>query len=316
VASGSGLVRSFFIGDCRIGTGLVPISAEKGKLGMIRVAAAAFAAMLAACAMARAQTQTPVERGGYLINTIMTCNNCHTPIGPGGPDFTKALSGGSALFDGPAFTVRAANITPDPETGIGKWSADEIKSTLATGARPNGVRLAAVMPTHFYKVITARDLDAIAAYLKSINPVRNAVQPPVYKIALAPEQVPGAGSQMTEADFTDPIKHGFYLATIGHCMECHTPLVQGHHDFANSLGKGGQEFKGPWGVTVSRNLTSSRTAGLGAWTDAEIKRAITQGVDKDGNRLKPPMGFGYYAHMTDADLGDVIAWLRTLPAKD
>ena len=69
-------------------------------------------------------------------------------------------------------------------------------------------------------------------------------------------------------------------------------------------------------MTVSRNLTSSKTAGLGAWTDAEIKRAITQGVDKDGNRLKPPMGFGYYAHMTDADLGHVIAWLRTLPAKD
>jgi mono/diheme cytochrome c family protein len=121
---------------------------------------------------------------------------------------------------------------------------------------------------------------------------------------------------MKEADFTDPVKHGFYLATIGHCMECHTPLIDGRHDFANSLGKGGQEFKGPWGVSVSRNLSSSKTAGIGGWTDAEIRRAITQGIDRDGNHLKPPMGFGYYARMTDADLSDVIAWLRTLPAKD
>src|SRR5580704_2614356 len=137
---------------------------------MIRVAAAGFAAVLAAGTMARAQT--PVERGGYLVNTIMTCNNCHTPIGPGGPDFTRALSGGSILFDVPAFTVRAANITPDPETGIGKWSADDIKTTLSTGARPNGARLAPVMPTDFYKVLTARDLDALAAYLKAVNPIR------------------------------------------------------------------------------------------------------------------------------------------------
>jgi mono/diheme cytochrome c family protein len=283
---------------------------------MIRIASAGLAAVLATGAVAQTQTQTPVERGGYLVNTIMTCNNCHTPIGPNGPDFTRALSGGSAVFDEPAFTVRAANITPDPETGIGKWSIDDVKTTLSSGARPNGVRLAPVMPTDFYKVITARDLDAIAAYLKTVNPVRNVVQPPVYKMALASEQVPNAGSPMTEADFADPIKHGFYLATIGHCKECHTPLVQGRHDFASSLGKGGREFKGSWGVSVSRNLTSSKTAGLGAWTDAEIKRAITQGIDKDGNRLKPPMGFAYYARMTDADLGDVIAWLRTLPPKD
>ena len=71
------------------------------------------------------------------------------------------------------------------------------------------------------------------------------------------------------------------------------------------------EFPGPWGVSMSRNITSSKTKGIGDWTDAEIKRAITQGIDKDGNKLKPPMGYQYYAHMTDADLDAVIAWLRT-----
>jgi len=114
----------------------------------------------------------------------------------------------------------------------------------------------------------------------------------------------------------DPMKKGFYLATIGHCMECHTPMAKGQHDWAADFARGGLEFPGPWGVSTSRNITSSKTKGIGGWTDAEIKRAITTGIDKDGNKLKPPMGYQYYAHMTDADLDAVIAWVRTLPPKE
>ena len=80
----------------------------------------------------------------------------------------------------------------------------------------------------------------------------------------------------------DKVKHGFYLATIGHCMECHTPMVHGAAASSRTLGKGGREFPGPWGTSVSRNITSSKTKGIGDWTDAEIKRAITQGMRKDG----------------------------------
>jgi hypothetical protein len=76
------------------------------------------------------------------------------------------------------------------------------------------------------------------------------------------------------------------------------------------------EFPGPWGKSVSRNISASKAKGLGAWTDAQIKTAITTGVDKDGQHLKGPMGFPYYAHMTDADLGDLIAYLRTVPAQE
>ncbi len=276
----------------------------------------AFAPMLAvlAASTSAAFSQSPVERGSYLVNSLMTCHNCHTPIGPNGPQFDRALSGG-LRFNDPAFEVTAANITPDPETGIGKWSADDIKKTLATGVRPNGVPLAPAMPTAFYRVLTARDIDGIAAYLKSVQPVSNRVAAPLYREVVAREDVPGAGQPMSEADFGDKVKHGFYLATIAHCMECHTPETGGRHDFS-LLGKGGREFKGPWGVSISRNLTSSKSAGLGNWTDAEIKRAITQGLDKDGSRLKPPMGFGFYAKMTGSDLDDVVAWLRTLPPKE
>ena len=61
-----------------------------------------------------------------------------------------------------------------------------------------------------------------------------------------------------------------------------------------------------WKGAVSRNITSHREQGLGAWSDAEIKRAITTGVSKDGSKLKPPMGYGYYAGMTGADDHDVV----------
>ena len=279
---------------------------------MERVFATAIAILVGSTMGAAAQSA--VERGSYLVNGLMTCNNCHTPIGPTGPQFDKALSGG-LRFNDEFFDVTAANITPDMDTGIGKWSVDDIKRALVKGVRPNGAPLANAMPTAFYPVLTAGDLDGIAAYLKSVKPVSNKVPAPVYKQTLPREEVPGATKQMSEADFGDKVKHGFYLATIAHCMECHTPETGGHNDF-NLLGKGGREFKGPWGVSVSRNLTSSKTAGLGAWSDADIKRAITQGVDKDGTHLKPPMGFAYYAKLTPGDLDDIVAWLRTLPPKE
>lgn len=266
-------------------------------------------------ASAGAQAQTPVERGSYLVNTIGTCQNCHTPAGPGGPVLDRAFSGGPQVWDTPMFTARGANITQDRETGIGAWSNAEIKKALVDGVRPNGVPIAPIMPTAYYIVLTERDRDAIAAYLKTVKAVKNEVPPPTYKMAITREIPPGAEKQMTEADLNDPVKKGFYLATFGHCMECHTPRAKGQTDFGR-LGAGGEEFPGPWGKSVSRNITSHREKGIGAWTDAQIKAAITQGVRPDGTKLKPPMGFGLYARMTDGDLNAVVAWLRTVPPQE
>jgi mono/diheme cytochrome c family protein len=127
---------------------------------------------------------------------------------------------------------------------------------------------------------------------------------------------PGGDKKFTEADISDKTKKGFYLATIAHCMECHTPMGPRGREFASKLGAGGFEFPGPWGVSVSRNITSSKTKGIGDWTDAEIKRAITTGVSKDGSKLKPPMGFHYYSTMTADDLDAIVAYLHTVPAKE
>ena len=279
---------------------------------MIRLATVSIAVFLIA-GVARAET--PIERGSYLVNTIMTCGNCHSPKGPpdviAGKDFSGGLS-----WDEPPFKVTASNITPDKDTGIGNWNDADVKKLLRTGLRPSGIPIASIMPTGFYDIISDDDMDAIVAYLRTIKPVSNKVPDPIYRMAASPQVFPGAEQPYTPAMLGDTMKRGFYLATIGHCMECHTPMVKGRHDWAADLGRGGFEFPGPWGVSVSRNITSSKSKGIGDWTAAEIKRAIIQGIDKEGNKLKPPMGYAYYAHMNDADLDAVIGWVRTLLPKE
>jgi mono/diheme cytochrome c family protein len=275
-----------------------------------------LAFIMTAAVSGQVMAQSAVERGSYLVNTVMTCANCHSPKGPPAAVAGKDFSGG-LRFNEPPFDVTAPNITSDKETGLGNWTDEQIKTLLLTGKNPLGVQEAEVMPTAFYPILTPQDLDAIVAYLRSLPPIKNKVPDPVYKIALPHHVFPGAEKAYSQADLNDKVKKGFYLVTIGHCMECHTPMMQGGGiDVANSLGKGGREFPGPWGVSKARNITSSKTAGIGDWSDAEIKTAITQGKRKDGTPLKGPMGYQYYAKMTDADLDAMVAYLRTVPAKD
>jgi mono/diheme cytochrome c family protein len=281
---------------------------------MIRLMLGFVAAMVVTSVVG---AQPAVERGKYLVNTIMTCANCHSPKGPPAAVAGKDFSGGLS-WDEPPFKVTAPNITQDKDTGIGNWTDAQIKTMLLTGKNPNGIQEAEVMPTAFYPILVPSDLDSIVAYLRTLTPVKNKVADPIYKMALRHHAFPGAEKAYSQADLNDKLKRGFYLATIGHCMECHTPFKAGGgpRDFANSLGKGGAEFPGPWGVVKSRNITSSKTAGIGDWTDAEIKEAIVHGKRKDGSKLIGPMGFQYYVNMTDADLDAVIAYVRTVPAKD
>jgi len=206
--------------------------------------------------------------------------------------------------------VRGSNITPDPETGIGSWSEADIKRALTEGVRPSGVPLAPQMPFAFYKILTPRDLDAVAAYIKSVAAVRNQVPPPVYKAAMHAELIPDGEKPIADEALRDPVKRGFYLATIAHCMECHART----QDHVNWNGKGGYTFKGPSGEVVARNISSHKTAGIGAWTDAEIKRALTQGIGRDGRAFKLPMARQvYFSKMTDDDVDAIVAWVRTIP---
>ena len=281
---------------------------------MLWFATICFALVAATFSSAQAQSDL-VKRGDYLVNGILTCGNCHSPKGPPAAIAGKDFSGGLS-WDEPPFKVTASNITQDKETGIGNWTDAQIKTALRKGLRPNGTPLAMIMPSDFYEIMTERDLDAVVAYLRTIKPVKNTVPAPIYKMQQVHQPFAGGEKPYTEAMMSDKVKKGFYLATIAHCMECHTPMGPRGREFATKLGTGGFKFPGPWGESVSRNITSSKEKGIGAWSDDEIKRAVTTGVDRKGNKLMPPMAYHSYATVTGADLDAVVAYLRTVPAKD
>ena len=152
-----------------------------------------------------------------------------------------------------------------------------------------------------------------------VKAIRNQVADPVYKAPVRRDSYPDAEAGFNNAMFADPVRRGAYLVTIGHCMECHSAWSRGVSDFKTGLGHGGRVFPphqgSPDGTpdSVAANITSDPTAGIGAWTDQEIARAVTHGMARDGRILKPPMGYAYYAGLKDADLADIIAYLRTVP---
>ena len=224
--------------------------------------------------MSPASGETLVERGAYLVNSVMVCHNCHTPRGPQGLDLSRALSGGSQIFDEPAFKVTGSNITPDKDTGIGNWSDAELKRFLVSGIRPNGTRVAPIMPTAFYTVLTARDLDALTAYLRSVPAVRHETPAPEYRIALKPETPTYAGKQANEAELSDKLARGRYLLTIAHCLECHTPEgPSAVHDFAARAARAAGRSRGR-GANPSPPISPRiprQASGSGATTKSNVR---------------------------------------------
>jgi mono/diheme cytochrome c family protein len=280
---------------------------------MLKFMAACAATLIATGAVAQ---DSLLERGSYLLNNIGACGNCHTPRVKGVPDLSQRFSGGFQTFTEPWFVAKGSNITPDPETGIGRWSVADLKRAMTEGVRPSGIPLAPIMPFPFFKVLTTGDLDAIVAYLRSLPAVRNEVPPPVYKTAAPKETVPGGERAMTEDELRDPVKRGFYLASLAHCMACHARRSENEPpDFKNAWGAGGRIFRGGFGESVAANISGHKSKGIGAWTDAEVRRALTEGVSRDGRKLKPPMldYIAYYKTWSDADMTALIAWMRTVP---
>lgn len=131
-----------------------------------------FAAVAAAPTDARAETV--LERGEYLV-TIMDCTGCHTPGAlVGAPDMDRFLGGAETGFGAPGVGVfYPPNLTSDPETGLGKWSVQEIADAVRTGVRPDGRALFPIMPFPSYAALTDEDAIALATYLKTVPPVKH-----------------------------------------------------------------------------------------------------------------------------------------------
>jgi mono/diheme cytochrome c family protein len=126
-----------------------------------------------------APAETPVERGLYLV-TITGCNDCHTPGALfGNPDKARLLAGSDVGFGDPASGVWVGeNLTPDKETGLGAWTSDQIVTAITTGKIPDGRMLSPIMPWPALSQLTHDDALAIAAYLKGLPAVKNAVPGP------------------------------------------------------------------------------------------------------------------------------------------
>ncbi len=270
-----------------------------------------IAVALALLVPGAAGAETLLERGDYLMRSIVACGNCHTPQAPSGPAPGMELAG-QLVIQAEAFTAYAPNITQDKKTGIGAWTDAQIIAAIREGRRPDGSLIGPPMPIGLYRRMSDRDVRAIVAYLRTVKPVENVMPKSVYNIPLPPSWGPPV-AQVPEAPRDDAVAYGAYLAgPLGHCIECHTPMVQGRPDFENQLGAGGFHFPGPWGVSVSANITPHPEDGIAGYTDAELKRVISIGLRPDGSRLMPPMGMVYYRNISDADLKAIIAYLRAL----
>lgn len=255
--------------------------------------------------------ESNLERGAYLVEVVAACGACHSPVDHNGNRVGPALSGGPALLS-PAFVAYAPNITPDPGTGIGTWTEDQIVDALREGKTPDGHVLRPPMPVPLYRAMSDADAHAIAAYLKTLPPTEDATPASTYKGTMPASYGPPVG-EIANPPHDGSVAYGAYLAKMAHCMQCHTPIgADGKRDVANRFGAGGLSVDIAWGSRRSANITPDPETGIGTWTDDQIKAAISHGVDRDGSLLSPIMPWPYWQAMKPDDLTAIVGWLRTL----
>ena len=265
--------------------------------------AAIFTMALGTLAMAAGTGD--VARGKYLA-TIGICASCHTPSDAKGDKIQSMKFAGGEHVGG----ILSANLTSDPETGLGNWSEDQIVEAIRNGHRPDGSPVRPPMGVFFYRDLSDRDAHAIAAYLKTLAPIRNKIERLPSKIVPTYPVV----TSVAEPDPANRLAYGHYLTqTVSHCLQCHTPRGPNGLPDLSRAGAGGNSYGAPGGgVAISANITPADPNGIAKWSDDDLKRAITTGARPDGGRLVPVMDFDMYAEMTPADLDALVAYVRTL----
>ena len=162
-----------------------------------------------------------VAKGAGLA-AIGNCASCHTAEGG------KTLAGGRAL-DTPFGTVYSTNLTPDPDTGIGRWSAQEFRRAMHEGIGRDGRELYPAFPYDHYTRVTDEDVDAIFTDLMSRDPLRaeipeNRMLVPRPAVAFWKSLYFKPGVLPPDAAHDAQWNRGRYLVEgLGHCGACHTP---------------------------------------------------------------------------------------------
>jgi mono/diheme cytochrome c family protein len=268
-----------------------------------------------------------VERGKYLSQHVAICVDCHSerdftrfagPIKPG--TFGKGGERFDGLTAGIPGVIYAPNITP---AALRDWTDGELMHAVTTGVARDGRALFPLMPYPSYGRLSKEDVEAILAYVRTLQPMENHVPERSLDVPvnLIVRTIPQPASFTARPSPSDRVKYGEYLVTMASCAECHTPrddqgqLVPGM-DFA-----GGNQFAHPeLGYRVrTANITPDADTGIGQWTEEQFinkfkgfeapdDRVLTD----DEQRQNTAMPWKQYAGMTREDLGAIYSYLRTL----
>jgi mono/diheme cytochrome c family protein len=220
----------------------------------------------------RTVSDPAVVAKGAALAAIGNCATCHTADGG------KTLAGGRAL-DTPFGTVYSTNLTPDPDTGIGRWSAREFRRAMHQGIRRDGRELYPAFPYDHYTRVTEEDADAIFAYLMSREPLRaeipeNRMLVPRATVAFWKSLYFKPGPLPPDAAHDAQWNRGRYLVDgLGHCGACHTPRnALGAEDPQRALAGGRIEG---W----SAPALNAQSPAPHAWSVEELTTYLRTGFD-------------------------------------
>ena len=262
-----------------------------------------------------ATTQT-ISRGEYLARAG-DCVACHSQ--PNG----KQFAGGRPMAT-PFGSFYVPNITPDDETGIGKWTSDEFYRMMHTGVSRDGSLMYPVMPFASYTKVTRVDSDAIFAYLMSVPPVKQQNRPHELSFPFNQRDILLGWRTLyfKQGEYTPDVKQttewnrGAYLVQgLGHCAMCHTAI--------NALGGSSESKAFEGGMIPNQNwyapsLTSNREAGLGNWDLKDISDLLQVGTSHRGVVYGPMAEVVYNSlqYLSDEDAQAMAVYLKALPERD
>lgn len=261
-----------------------------------------------------------MERGRYLA-AIGNCRTCHTREG-------GAAYAGGVEFRSPVGVLYSSNITPDAATGIGRWTARDLRRAMHEGIGVDGKRLFPAFPYPSFTRVSDDDVDAIYAFLRTIQPAR--YTPPANSWLLR-MRWPMAlwnrlffQSRRFSPDETRSAawNRGAYLVEgLGHCSACHTPRNLWMAERAESRYAGGAIFEHVAPNKVRQwsavNLTSSKQ-GLGSWSEKELAQYLRTGFSLRAGTFGPMNAviIDSLQHLTPPDASAMAAYIKSLPAQD
>ncbi|MEN8503513.1 cytochrome c [Paraburkholderia sp. SIMBA_050] len=263
---------------------------------------------------ANADTRPDIVKRGEYLARAGDCVACHTA--PRG----KLFAGGLAM-ETPFGTLYSPNITPDAQYGIGTWSEEAFFKMMRTGLAQDGRLLYPAMPIAQYTKVTREDSNAIFAYLKSVQPVREPNHKHTLRFPFNQRKLLYGWRTLyfREGEFQpDPTRsvewnRGAYLVEgLGHCTMCHTKI--------NMLGGSSQSEQFAGGLIPVQNwyapsLTSDKDGGLGDWSIKDIVDLLQAGISDRGAVYGPMAEVTYHSlqYMTGEDVKAMAVYLKTLP---